>query len=310
MPLPKPRTNESRTDFVQRCIINPEVVAEFGTQAQRVAVCYDLYTNKATTKATDKEAKEWQADFESELDKAEEKEIVPIRRYYQREFYKSVDEYIATGKTNYWNGYFKEVELAALYSVLYRNVGDRFSKFYYNRFTGKYPNEFNVSSYNSIWRQKFSEAGLKIAQYKGQGVSLSSQQEIVRVLNKFHKVPEFQALNEREASKILRNQFKNIADWKARRIVRTEATNAANFATLQTATDMYGSDNIVKQWIAALDTRTRDAHAAANGQIAIGNEKFKVGGEELSHPGSGSIASNNVNCRCSIITTPRQVSII
>jgi len=309
MPLPKPRAEEDRSDFVQRCVIHPEIVAEFGTQAQRVAVCYDLYTNKTTTKATDKEAQEWQVDFEAELDKAEEQEVTPVRRYYQREFNKGIDEYLATGKTNDWQGYFKQVELAALYSVMYRNIGDRFSKFYYNRFTGKYPNEFDVSGYNSIWRQKFSEVGLKMAQFKGQGVSLSSQQEITRVITKLIKDPEFQALNERQAGRILRSQFKPIAEWKARRIVRTEATNAANFATLQTATDMYGIDNVAKQWIAAIDTRTRDAHIIANGQIVNGNEKFKVGGEELSHPGSGSIAANNVNCRCSIITTPKQVSI-
>lgn len=56
---------------------------------------------------------------------------------------------------------------------------------------------------------------------------------------------------------------------------------------------------VKKQWVAIMDSRTRDAHAAANGQIVEIDKPFLVGGENLMYPGdaSGSIG-NIINCRC------------
>lgn len=56
---------------------------------------------------------------------------------------------------------------------------------------------------------------------------------------------------------------------------------------------------VKKQWVAIIDSKTRDAHAVANGQIVDIDKPFLVGGEELQYPGdiSGSLA-NIINCRC------------
>ena len=256
-------------------------------------------------KAT-KEETAWQKDFEKELDRSEEKEIVPVRRYLSREYNQATEEYLQNQNTNNWSNLFKEHEIAAIYAILYMNIGSKFSKLYKKTYQGKFPNEFNTDGYNNIWREKFREAGLKISQFKGKGVSLASQKEITRIISKLHKSPEFQALNEREAGRILKSQFKKLADYKATIIVRTEATNAANFATLQTANDMYGINNIQKTWLASF-IRTRETHAAANGQKVNGDEKFNVGGEYLTHPGSGVLAENNINCRCTILIEPKPI---
>ena len=40
MPLPKPRKNETEEKFVERCMADDIMIAEFPDQKQRLAVCY------------------------------------------------------------------------------------------------------------------------------------------------------------------------------------------------------------------------------------------------------------------------------
>ena len=60
-----------------------------------------------------------------------------------------------------------------------------------------------------------------------------------------------------------------------------------------------------KEWISALDSRTRDDHAGSNGQRRPENTAFNVGGEKLMYPGdpAGS-AGNVINCRCTVAMIP------
>lgn len=43
MPLPKPKSNEKRNVFVNRCVSILSEDGEFEDRKQRVAVCYDIY---------------------------------------------------------------------------------------------------------------------------------------------------------------------------------------------------------------------------------------------------------------------------
>lgn len=56
---------------------------------------------------------------------------------------------------------------------------------------------------------------------------------------------------------------------------------------------------VIKTWIAILDSKTRSSHAAADSQQVGINDSFNVGGEFLKYPrdpnGSG---ANIINCRC------------
>lgn len=57
----------------------------------------------------------------------------------------------------------------------------------------------------------------------------------------------------------------------------------------------------VKTWNAVMDSKTRPAHAAANGQQVNINQTFIVGGERLSTPGDmthGASIGNIIHCRC------------
>lgn len=85
------------------------------------------------------------------------------------------------------------------------------------------------------------------------------------------------------------------------RIARTEGHKVqeqATFDSMLEAKDA-GAD-VVKQWDATLDDRTREEHAEADGQIREIDEPFDVGGEQIMMPGEGS-AENCINCRCHIL---------
>jgi len=94
----------------------------------------------------------------------------------------------------------------------------------------------------------------------------------------------------------------------AKRIVRTESVNAANYATNQSATDVFGKENLQKEWIATFDKRTRIDHIQANGQIVDMDKNVLVGGEELAYPGdSRGSDANVINCRCTNAPFPKEL---
>lgn len=94
---------------------------------------------------------------------------------------------------------------------------------------------------------------------------------------------------------------------RAATVARTEAGGALSAGRWDSqvvlAEDLGGEWERV--WLATLDTRTRVAHAAADGQRAGVAEPFVVGGEPLLYPGvpTGS-AGNVINCRCDTLLVP------
>ena len=85
--------------------------------------------------------------------------------------------------------------------------------------------------------------------------------------------------------------------YNAKRIARTEGHRIQQTSSrdAQYAAKKKGCD-VVKQWDASLDGRTRDSHARVDGEIRELDEKFSNG---LMYPGdpSGS-AAEVINCRC------------
>ena len=88
-----------------------------------------------------------------------------------------------------------------------------------------------------------------------------------------------------------------VATLRANTIARTETHGAAGFGSLGTAQQT--GLQLVKEWIAARDERTRLEHSSADGQTVQMNDPFIVAGERLQYPGdpNGS-AGNVINCRC------------
>lgn len=311
MPLPKPRFDETRNEFISRCILNSEVQNEFPNETQRIAVCYALFEDKSLKESNTDFFKRYAAEYEKNIITAEEKEIKAFTIFLYREYSKGIDAYLQSGKVAGWEFYFNVNQIAALYSIMYTNIGMRFSKLYASFFGSRYSPVIKPNDYFILWRDYFRDAGKRIGEFKGAGVSITQQKELTRVIQRFHRSAEFQALNEREAQKILRSQVKGLSEWRAKTIVRTEANAAANLANEKTAYDMYGKENLVKWWLTSQDERTRDAHTIA-GSIYTqskpipASELFNVGGEYLMRPSEGSIAENNINCRCTAIYEPKK----
>jgi len=91
----------------------------------------------------------------------------------------------------------------------------------------------------------------------------------------------------------------NIAErYRAERIARTEVVGASNEGSFAGAKET-GLD-LLKEWIAYIDDRTRDSHKEHIEPVEM-NQKFKVGDSELEYPGDpdGS-AEEVINCRCTI----------
>lgn len=92
--------------------------------------------------------------------------------------------------------------------------------------------------------------------------------------------------------------------YNAERIARTEGHRIQQSSTrdAQYASKAKGAD-VVKQWDASLDKRTRDSHAKVDGEVRELDERFSNG---LRYPGdpSGS-AAEVINCRCASLTRAR-----
>ena len=109
-------------------------------------------------------------------------------------------------------------------------------------------------------------------------------------------------------SEIARNisGYARIPKNNAMRIARTEAHRIQCKATAdaQFKAKEHGAD-VVKQWDASLDKKTRKSHRELDGQIRELEDEFEVGSHKAMHPGAFGIASEDINCRCALLQRAR-----
>jgi len=93
--------------------------------------------------------------------------------------------------------------------------------------------------------------------------------------------------------------------YRRENIARTEEMGALNQGSQELYT-AWGAKG--HEWLATMDNRVRDDHAAANGQVRRINEPFNVGGIMMMHPGAktqpdgGDVPPEQVcQCRCSVL---------
>lgn len=94
--------------------------------------------------------------------------------------------------------------------------------------------------------------------------------------------------------------------YKAYRIARTESGRISTTAKLEAMKDAKkrGAD-IVKQWDATLDSKTRKTHRKLDGQWVELDEYFKVDGKKTKGPGKFGEPEEDINCRCVLLSVPR-----
>ena len=92
----------------------------------------------------------------------------------------------------------------------------------------------------------------------------------------------------------------------ALRIARTEGNRLLNEGAYGNTLEAVNQGiDIKRMWDASLDSRTRPAHASADGQKVEYDQPFIVAGESLMFPGdSAGSVSNIVSCRCTTLDLP------
>ena len=89
----------------------------------------------------------------------------------------------------------------------------------------------------------------------------------------------------------------------AKRIARTEARRIQNEAAYDA--QLKAAENgaeILKEWCAILDSKTREDHRTLHGQRKKLDEYFEVNGHRALHPSGFGIPSEDINCRCVLLT--------
>lgn len=141
--------------------------------------------------------------------------------------------------------------------------------------------------------------------FAGRELTLSNiPVNIARRIDKLIREGRADNLTLPQIARNIRTKILPLSRSRAAMIARTETHNAASFAShsyhKQVQQDL--GVNMYKQWVAVNDSRTRSAHSAANGQRVHMDEKFNVGGTEMSYTGDPAGGAKNViNCRCVLI---------
>ncbi|MBQ8206076.1 MAG: minor capsid protein [Bacilli bacterium] len=102
------------------------------------------------------------------------------------------------------------------------------------------------------------------------------------------------AKNLRGVSNVGMNNAYIIARTEDHRIQNQSSMDAANKAKDN------GAD-VVKQWDATLDSRTRPLHALLDGQIRELDKPFEIAGRKAMYPSGLGIASEDILCRCTLL---------
>ena len=272
---------------------------------QRIAVCNSLYEQEKEIKSV---SENWGSLFEAELKRAERESIKDFRDYYSSEYTKASTQFLISNNLNQadLSAYFQNVDLKNMYRDMYETIGLRFANWYAKHWKKALAKATDINGYQSIWQAKFAYIGEQVGAQRVTLVSGTAKQTLIKITQQAMRDPQFMSLGDKEKARILRSKFDKYSDYQARRLVRTEATNAANYATMQSASDLFPAQEMDKVWITAIDGRERPAHNAANRQRVQFTKPFIVGGESLMQPGdSNGSAGNVINCRCSVAPLPR-----
>jgi len=98
--------------------------------------------------------------------------------------------------------------------------------------------------------------------------------------------------------------YDNMSQARAEMIARTETMGSVNYGQLV----VYQAEGVdTKEWLATRDGDTRDSHIMMDGMQVPIHESFNVPGfgkvapDTMMYPTGGSVAGQNINCRCTIV---------
>lgn len=144
-----------------------------------------------------------------------------------------------------------------------------------------------ITTDSKISKGLYTALGVDVAKLKK---TISS--EITRGIASSRPYAEI-ARNLSNAAEIPKNRAKLITRTEGHRVQSTSNYNACVDAKKK------GAD-VVKQWSAALDGRTRDSHRELDGQIKEIDEPFEYGNKTAMYPGDFGDPAEDCNCRCRV----------
>jgi len=231
-----------------------------------------------------------------------------------------LDSFIEGSKNYMQNQSFDGVELLdvlkfrALYIEIYRDTGMRFAKMYKRLFERTI--EKQTDPIDDLWNAIFTQYGEDQAGRLVTTVNETMKESFLSKISKQFADPEFAALGAQQQANILysENFWSKQSRWMALRVARTENNTAANLAIRDSSLTLFGADQLMKKWDTSGDERVRDSHRIVGMQEPIGfNEWFNVGGVRMRFPNdpqavgfSGEIAKERINCRCRMVTFPKE----
>jgi hypothetical protein len=193
-----------------------------------------------------------------------------------------------------------------MYTEMYSKIGLHFALWYYKNVDKLLNKASDLDNLMSIWAKSFAFVGQQVGAQRVTLVSGTAKNTLISVTQKLMSDPAFMNQGEKVKAKMLKTQFNRYSTYQAKRLVRTEATNAANYATIVSAQSVFDGRDLMKTWHTSIDGRERASHGAANGQTVPNAGKFSVQGQFLKWAGdpAGS-ASNVINCRCGVSVFPK-----
>lgn len=250
----------------------------------------------------------WREAYENRLTKSEKTQIRIFRKYYNDNYNKAIDKF-SLGQINP-ELIMNVISMTDLYKQMYLDIGIKQGKWYATNFDKYLKKGVDFRQFLDYWNQAFAKKGEEMAGIRVVSVIATARKVFQQTIQKLMADETFMAEGAEAQARILKRKFKEVSEYQAVRIVRTESALAANFATQETARQIFPGSQMKKEWIAGSDSRVRFDHALADGQIVNFNSDFLVGGEYLAYPGDprGS-AFNVINCRCSTAPIPDEDAI-
>lgn len=329
MPLPKPRSGESNNQFISRCMIDDTSMSEYPNRNQRYAVCQSISARKSLE--TKQNRRKISTEFEKQIRIAQKKNLPIAYQFYIDGYDKALKMYEdnPTPTNENFNTLFKEEEVIEMYKQIYRQTGLRFAYWYRKHFKlfvnkmsefefqrlldrierGQQLTAQERENLESTIIEGLDSYATQRSNYLATAKQVTSvngvaKQTLIKVISDLTKSEEFMSMGLEARVREISKQLKFKSRWMARRIVQTETTASANYGIQLSASDIYGEDNLVKEWISG-GRNIRDTHKSADIQYGNNpipnNEPYQVGGSLLMFPSDtslGASAKEVVNCKC------------
>lgn len=256
--------------------------------------------------------KNFYSDFNKQRTAAEDVVRPKINRYYTKELTSIFNELQRKGQINP-AVYFKKSTINEIYKDIYLYIGFNIGEWYIKNY---FVNVKNNATYQAQWEQTYIFFAAKAADMFAPEIANAATQNAMKVFAELMTEADFATLGFEAKAAILLEKTKAMSKTYVNRIVATEANRIANYAIQNSALSFFEEQDLVKFWIAG-GANIRDTHLAAMqryGPSTDGipmNESFYVGNDVMMRPTSGSIAKENVNCKCVMATRakPNAVSI-